>query len=196
MALTRKFLSALGIEQDKVDEIVQAHAETVDALKDKMAEYKEKAEQFDAVNSELQELKGKENPFEEQYNSLKTEFAQYKEKVQTEKTIANKKSLYKELLRDCGVSEKRLNSILKVTNMDSVELNEDGSIKDADTLKESIQEEWSDFITQTKNVGADTETPPANDGSKKFTSKEEIMKIKDSTARQKAIMENKDLFGY
>ena len=196
MALTRKFLSALGIEQDKVDEIVQAHAETVDALKDKMSEYKEKAEQFDAVNSELQELKGKENPFEEQYNSLKTEFDQYKEQVQTEKTIANKQSLYKELLRDCGVSEKRLNSILKVTNMDSVELNEDGSIKDADTLKESIQEEWADFITQTKNVGADTENPPANDGSKKFTSKEEIMKIKDSTARQKAIMENKDLFGY
>ena len=144
MSLSRKFLSALGIEQDKVDEIVQAHAETVDALKDKIAEYKEKAEQFDAVNSELQELKGKGNPFEEQYNSLKTEFDQYKEQVQTEKTIANKQSLYKELLRDCGVSEKRLNSILKVTNMDSVELNEDGSIKDADTLKESIQEEWSD----------------------------------------------------
>ena len=196
MSLSRKFLSALGIEQDKVDEIVQAHAETVDALKDKMSEYKEKAEQFDAVSSELQELKGKENPFEEQYNSLKTEFDQYKEQVQTEKTIANKQSLYKELLRDCGVSEKRLNSILKVTNMDSVELNEDGSIKDADTLKETIQEEWSDFITQTKNVGADTETPPANDGGKKFTSKEEIMKIKDSSARQKAIMENKDLFGY
>ena len=168
----------------------------MDALKDKMSEYKEKAEQFDAVNSELQELKGKENPFEKQYNTLKNEFDQYKEQVQTEKTIANKKSLYKELLRDCGVSEKRLNSILKVTNMDSVELNEDGSIKDADTLKETIQEEWSDFITQTKNVGADTEPPPANDGSKKFTSKEEIMKIKDSTARQKAIMENKDLFGY
>lgn len=196
MALTRKFLSALGIEQDKVDEIVQAHAETVDALKDKMAEYKEKAEQFDAVNSELQELKGKENPFEEQYNALKTEFDNYKEQIQTEKTVANKKSLYKDLLRDCGVSEKRLNSILKVTNVDSIELDDNGGIKEADTLKESIQNEWSDFIVKNENVGADTSNPPANSGDKKFTSKEEIMKIKDSSARQKAIMENKDLFGY
>ena len=28
MALTRKFLSALGIESDKVDEIISAHTET------------------------------------------------------------------------------------------------------------------------------------------------------------------------
>ena len=28
MALTRKFLAALGIDNDKVDEIIQAHTET------------------------------------------------------------------------------------------------------------------------------------------------------------------------
>lgn len=196
MSLSRKFLSALGIEQDKVDEIVQAHVETVDALKDEIAKYKDKAEKYDTVNSELQELKGKENPYEAQYNELKSEYENYKEQVQSEKTIANKKSLYKDLLRDCGVSEKRLNAILKVTSMDSIELDDEGHIKEADTLKESIKNEWSDFIVKTDNIGADTNTPPANDGSKKFTSKEEIMKIKDSTARQKAIMENKDLFGY
>lgn len=196
MALTRKFLSALGIEQDKVDEIVQAHVETVDALKDEIAKYKDKAEKYDTVNSELQELKGKENPYEAQYNELKSEYENYKEQVQSEKTTANKKSLYKDLLRDCGVSEKRLNAILKVTSMDSIELDDEGHIKEADTLKESIKNEWSDFIVKTDNIGADTETPPANEGGKKFTSKEEIMKIKDSTARQKAIMENKDLFGY
>ena len=31
MALTRKFLAALGIEADKIDEIINAHSETVDA---------------------------------------------------------------------------------------------------------------------------------------------------------------------
>ena len=48
MALTRKFLTALGIEADKVDEIINAHAETVDALKAERDTYKDKAEKFDA----------------------------------------------------------------------------------------------------------------------------------------------------
>ena len=34
MSLTRKFLSALGIEDDKVDEIISAHTDTVNALKE------------------------------------------------------------------------------------------------------------------------------------------------------------------
>ena len=33
MSLTRKMLRAMGIEDDKADQIIDAHAETVDALK-------------------------------------------------------------------------------------------------------------------------------------------------------------------
>ena len=34
MALTRKFLSALGIEEAKIDEIISAHVDTVNVLKE------------------------------------------------------------------------------------------------------------------------------------------------------------------
>ena len=57
MALTRKFLSALGIEADKVDEIINAHAETVNALKEERDNYKADAEKLPAVQKELDELK-------------------------------------------------------------------------------------------------------------------------------------------
>ena len=40
MALTRKFLSALGIEEAKIDEIISAHADTVNALKEQRDSYK------------------------------------------------------------------------------------------------------------------------------------------------------------
>nr|DAG23749.1 MAG TPA: hypothetical protein [Caudoviricetes sp.] len=33
MALTRRSLKAMGIEDEKIDEIIAAHAETVDAYK-------------------------------------------------------------------------------------------------------------------------------------------------------------------
>ncbi len=42
MALTRKFLAALGIEDDKVDEIIQAHTETVNGLKDEIVKKRTK----------------------------------------------------------------------------------------------------------------------------------------------------------
>ena len=32
MSLTRKMLKAMGIDEEKVDQIIETHAETVDAL--------------------------------------------------------------------------------------------------------------------------------------------------------------------
>ena len=34
MSLTRKFLSAMGIEEDKIEQIIDAHTDTVNALKE------------------------------------------------------------------------------------------------------------------------------------------------------------------
>ena len=43
MAFTRKMLKAMGIDEDKIEQIIEAHAETVDALQDdaygKLAEF-------------------------------------------------------------------------------------------------------------------------------------------------------------
>jgi hypothetical protein len=70
MALTRKFLSALGIDADKVDEIINAHTETVDALKNERDKYKADAEKLPEVQKELDGMKEEaaknsgKNPFE------------------------------------------------------------------------------------------------------------------------------------
>ena len=36
MTLTRKMLKAMGIEEEKIDQIIEAHAETVDGLNEKL----------------------------------------------------------------------------------------------------------------------------------------------------------------
>ena len=46
MALTRNFLKALGIEEEKIGEIINAHSETVTALKADIEKYKEDAEKL------------------------------------------------------------------------------------------------------------------------------------------------------
>ena len=167
MALTRKFLAALGIEAEKIDEIIDAHTETVNALKEERNKYKEDAEALPSVQKELDDLKeaaekNKDNPYKAQYDDLKKEYDDYKADVEAKETKAKKQTAYRKLLKDAGVNEKRLDAILKVSVLDNIELEEDGSIKDANKVKVSIKTEWADFIVTEGAKGADVKTPPVN----------------------------------
>lgn len=197
MALSRKFLTALGIEAEKVDEIILAHTETVDGLKDEIAKYKGDAEKLPTVQKELDKMKeankdGK-NPFEVKYNALKEEYAEYKKGIEAKETKSKKESAYRELLKEAGVSEKRIDSVLRVSNVDGLEFGDDGKVKDRASLVKNIKDEWADFIVTEETKGAQTSKPPANTGGKKLT-REDIYKtdekgrfIMDASERQKAL---------
>ena len=198
MALTRKMLKAMGIEDEKVEQIIEAHTETVTALKDERDAFKADAEKLPTVQKELDELKAtdnKEDTYKVKYDALKEEFDSFK-KEQSEKELRVKKEqAYKVLLQEAGVSEKRVDAVLKVSDIDSLEFNADGSVKDADNLKKGIETEWEDFIVRKETQGTQTPTPPQGSG-KVYKSKEEIMSIKDTRERQQAISENHELFGF
>ena len=125
-------------------------------------------------------------------DKVKKEFGDYKREQMQKETKSAKESAYRELLKSVGISEKRIDSVLKVTDLSSVEL-EDGKIKNADDLKKSIKEEWADFVVTTKQKGADTKDPPANNGG--AMSRDDIFKIRDASERQAAIAANLNLFG-
>ena len=151
MALTRKFLTALGIEEDKADEIIKAHTETVDALKEQAEASKTDAAEVEKLKKKVEELKkdladADKSDWEEKYNKLKTEYDDYKTDVENKATHSAKEAAYKQLLIDAGISEKRIATILRVSDIDGVELDKDGNIKAADKLTDSIKEEWADFI--------------------------------------------------
>ena len=57
MAVTRKLLKALGIEDEKADQILEAHTETVNEIREERDRYKADAEQLPGVQQELAELK-------------------------------------------------------------------------------------------------------------------------------------------
>ena len=202
MALTRKFLSALGIDADKVDEIINAHTETVDALKNERDKYKADAEKLPEVTRELTSLKetvaknGDKNPFEVKYNALKEEFETYKKDQTAKETKAKKADAYRAMLKEAGVSEKRIEAVLRVSDVDGVKLDKDGKIEGKDALIESVKKEWSDFITTGGTQGANTPNPPANGGGKTYKTKEEIYAIKDTAERQAEIAKNLQAFGH
>ena len=195
MSITRKMLKAMGIEEDKIDQIIEAHRESVDAVAEERDKYKEQAEKLVNVekdlvkaNARLEEL----TDTSDKYKSLKQEYADYKADVEAKATKAEKARMYKELLTKAGIPEKRQDAIIKVTNLEDVKI-KDGKIENAKELSEAINTEWADFIVTQKTKGIETSNPPSNTGGSMYT-KDEIMKIKDTAERQKVMLENKDLF--
>jgi len=191
MALSRKFLAAMGIEEAKIDEIINAHSETVEALKEERDSYKDKASKYDQTlkdlneaNKKLEEL-GKEDSYKVKYEAAKEELDNFKKETEAQKTKSTKTEALKGLLKEIGISDKRIDSVLKVTNLDDIKLGEDGKIQDSANLKKNLTKEWEDFIVTNGKQGADVNNPPGQGGSGVKT-REEIMKIKDTQERQAA----------
>lgn len=208
MALTRKFLAALGIESEKIDQIVEANAESLADIQDKLAKAKEelkeaksKADTLPDVQKELDELKAQveaDNKAREgkDYDALKEEFDKYKAEVQEKAVKSAKEKAFRDLLSDMKVSDKGTSMIMKYMGVSGIELDEDGKLKDATALRKAVKEDWGDYIPTVETKGADTKQPPTDGkGGAGAKTKEEIMAIKDTTARQQAIAENMELFG-
>jgi hypothetical protein len=202
MALTRKFLAAMGIEEEKIDEIISAHTETVNALKEQRDSYKEAAEKLPKVEKEFNDYKEShsddgENSFEAKYNTLKQEYNDYKKEVTAKETKAAKTGAYRAFLKTVGINDKRIDTVVKVAEangtIDKIVLDSDGNITDKEALEATTKTEWADFIVTTNVNGANTATPPNNNGAVKKT-KDEIFAIKNKQERLKAMAENKDLF--
>ena len=196
MSLTRKMLKAMGIEEEKIDQIIEAHSETVDSLKADRDSYKDDAEKLKAVQKELDDLKAKgDDGWKEKHDRLKDEFDKYKTDVQAKETKAAKEAAYRAILKDANLSEKGIEKAVKYAEWDKIELGEDGKLKGANDHIKAVREEWAEYVTTTTTTGAKTSTPPANNGGKTGKTKEEIMAIRDPAVRQAEIAKNPEVFG-
>ena len=212
MAMTRKWLAALGIEADKIDEIINAHSESLEAIKADRDKYKaeiedaksataEKTSELANVQKELDDLKKKveadaKDREGKDYDKLKEEFEKYKAEQVEKETKATKEKALKELLADMKMSDKGVNQVLKWMGVGKVDLDDDGKIKEAAALRKSIKEDCGDYIQTEGAKGAETHNPPGgNGGGGTGKTKTEILKIKDAKERQQAILDNPSLFG-
>lgn len=164
MALTRKFLRALGIEDDKVEEIIGAHLETVNPLKDERDNLKEQADKAAELQKQVDALTKQGSSTEDlakKYEDEHAAFEAYKAEVEAGKAESAKKSAYRKLLETAGIDPKRIDAVMRVSDVSTIEVGEDGNIVDADKVAEQIKTDWSDFVISTGTVGQRVDTPPA-----------------------------------
>lgn len=203
MALTRKFLKGLGgVEDEAIEDIIKEHRGTVDSLRDELDNLKEEIAKSKDIEKELNELKDKQSKgdsYKEKYEKLESEFKEYKTSVDGEKLTAKKSEAYKKALKEAGVSDKRIESVLRLAKadgeIDKIEFDGD-EVKGIDKITEKIKSDYADYIETESTSGAKTPNPPSSKGGSKMT-KEQIYAKDDkgryvlsTEERHKAIAEN------
>jgi hypothetical protein len=188
----------IEVPKDVLGQICNLHTTSNEELTESVKTLKadlEKAERERDTYKAKAPKEGEETVLKSDYDNLKKEYDDYKADVNSKNTRTAKENAFRELLKSVGVSEKRLNAIIKISDIDSLELDKDGKIKDADKHTETVKTEWSDFIETTTTKGANTANPPANTGKGTTKTKEEIMAIKDGAVRRAEMAANPQLFG-
>ena len=161
----KKILSDNGMSVENLEsaasEICGKHTADMDALKEERDGYKADAEKLADVQAELEAVKAQSNDgYKEKYEHERDEHKKFREKVEKERDRAEKKAQYTEILKDAGISANRIEKVLKYTNLDKMELDDDGKLADRKTLIKEVKAEWPEYIEKESTKGADTPTPP------------------------------------
>lgn len=208
MAFTRKFLTALGIESDKVDEIMSAHVEVTDALKAQINDSKDEAEKLTKVQAELEKLKASQKEQAEKLSAAEKERDEIKGKYDTATADLDKikaenaeretdekcRKALADFLHEQKYSDFAVKNITRNGFHKSVQFGEDGKPTNLNEILKTIQadEDFSGFTPKTTEKSHTPANPPANTGGAKPVTWDDVDKIKNIGERQAFMAKHKD----
>lgn len=162
MAFARSFLESVGLTKEQVSAVMEEHVAVTDGLKKERDTYKAEAEKVPGLEEKLKAHADNED-YKTKYEREHTAFESYKAKVAQEAESAKVSAAYRKLLTDEKISEKRLDAILRVTDLSAMKLTKDGTLEGEAKLRESIKTDWAEFITKKEERGAGVDNPPDHD---------------------------------
>lgn len=187
----------MGIEDEKIDQIIDAHTETVEGLKEQVSAYKADAEKLPGVQKELDDLKkeGGDGGYKAKYEKEHKDFTDYKAGIAAKESAAAKEKAARAYFAGKGIPAESMALVIRGAKAEIDALNLDGDkIKDATALDSLLAGDYKGLIGKETRQGTDTKTPPDTTGGAK--SRAEIYKKDDkgryvlsTEARQKALSE-------
>ena len=209
----------MGLEADKIEQIIEAHTETVTGLKQQNADLSDqlaKAKETGSADSEkLKDIQEKYDALVKQveadnkaregkdYDALKQEYDNYKAEVQEKAVKSAKEKAVRGLLSDMNMSDKGTYMFMEYGYPKiSVELDDEGKLKDATAIRQVVKKDFGEYIPKIETKGADTKQPPTDGkGGASALTKADIYKtdergryVMSTDERQQAIAENLELF--
>lgn len=195
MALTRKLLKGMGLTDEQVDTIIEAHTDTVDGLKDQIATYKADAEKLPGVQKELDDLKKEDadGGYKAKYEKEHKDFQNYKDGITAKETAAAKEKAARAYFESKGIPADSMGLVIRGAKAEISGLELDGEeIKDSTALDALLNGDYKGLVGKITKTGTDTQNPPDTTGGK--MTRDQIMSIADRTERRAAIAKNMELF--
>lgn len=193
MALTRKLLKSLGLEEAAIDTIIDAHTETTDALKKERDTAREEAGKIGDLTRQLNDANDKLAKAGDAAK-VQADFDAYKQEVAAEKKAAKTDADVRAILKDAGIARASfIDAVANSYDRSKLVYDEDGKITNRAELVTAAKTDYADFVASTANVGIPPVATPVASGSSQM-SKKDIFAITNNQARQKAIAENIRLF--
>ena len=195
MALTRKLLKGMGLTDEQVDTIIEAHTDTVDGLKADVSKYKADAEKLPGIQKQLDDLKAAgDGGYKEKYEKEHSDFEAFKTDITAKESEAAKEKAVRAYFESKNITGANLDLAMRGCGEEMAALELDGEkIKDTKSLDTLIEGTYKGLVSTTQTKGANPATPPANTGGGAMT-KDQIMEIKDRAERRAAIAANINLF--
>jgi hypothetical protein len=140
--------------KDKVNQLQTLHHEIVNGLMDEKDEAIQRAEKAEKA---AESAKAEKEAAEKSLTDYKAQ--------QTQKdTHAAKEAKFRELLKSAGVLDKYADRVVRLSgeDIDKLELDEKGEVKDAKKHADSLKADWSDFVGTTTTTGAKVDNPPTS----------------------------------
>ena len=194
MALTRKLLKGMGLTDEQVDTIIEAHTETVEGLKGDIQKYKDDAEKLPKVQKELDELKKDGgDDYKAKYDKEHQDFQAYKDGIAKKEAAAAKEKAARAYFQGKGIPAESMALVIRGAKAEIDGLELDGEkIKDSKALDDLLNGDYKGLIGKTTKTGTETQNPPETSGGK--MTRDQIMAITDRTERRAAIAKNMELF--
>lgn len=195
MALTRKLLKGMGLTDEQVDTIIEAHTDTVDGLKADISRYKADAEKLPGVQKQLDDLKAAgDDSYKEKYEKEHSAFEAYKADVTEKNAKAAKEKAVRAYFEGKNITGSNLELAMRGCGEEMAAIELDGDkIKDTKSLDALVAGTYKGLVSTSRTKGTDTSNPPGNTGAGTMT-KEKIMEIKDRAERRAQIAAHMDLF--
>lgn len=161
MAFTRKMLRALGIEDDKIEQIMDAHTEVTEALKTERDAAKTAADELTKVKDELaqtkESLKAAEKSAKDaksQFDTEKAEHDKLKTEISTKAAKEKADAAIIEWAKSKGYSEAGAKKIAKYGGYgDRLKFDENGKATNLDELADDVAAEWGEYKGEPRSEG-------------------------------------------
>ena len=171
MSLTRKLLKGMGLTDEQVDTIIEAHTDTVDGLKEQVKTYKADAEKLPNVQKELDDLKAAgDGGFKEKFEKEHIDFENFKKTIQEKETKAAKESAAKAFFESKGITGNSLEIAMRGSSAEIAALDLDGEkIKDSSALDALVNGTFKALVSTTTTKGANIPNPPVTTPNKAYS---------------------------